>query len=167
MALADAQAFPAKGTAIRIPISMWEKDGDPITASWTGVAVKISDSSTGTTIADITGEVTLSQFTGTNAGVLDIPASRTNAPFFVVQVTVGNSDAIPSHYAVYTVDMSDEGTRPTNQLDRMIAWLFRRWFNKRSEDGANLNVYADDDTTVMATGSISTSATSTTGGKMS
>lgn len=160
MPITDASMFPTRGQPFRLPVYMETTAGAPLTTGWSSLSFSVSKD--GSTVATGTG---VAQIGGTNMGWIDLSASDMDSP--LIQVSVTGTGARPFNASIYTVDLSDT-PGVTLRLDRMIAWLFRRWRNRRRHVSGQIQVLRDGNSTdVFSAGLVSTNGQFTEGLEMS
>lgn len=155
MAHSDANGLPIQGQALRIPVSFRTDAGALITTWNTPTSIVSNDGST-----SVAGPTPVEIGT-TGMGYIDLSADIMDSPLVQIVAQVLNADAVKTDIAIFTYNTDDDGTR-SFRLERMLAQLWRRWFNKATDNGSALVVQKDNDTDPMVTGAIATTGTTTT-----
>lgn len=116
MAASDANVFPPKNTAYRIPLSFRKNDGTLITG-WTGAAsVVATDASSG-------AGGTPTEIGSTGLGYLDLTSGQMNGELIQVLATVTNTDALPAIVSIYTGGIAEmQAALPTDASIATEVW---------------------------------------------
>ena len=127
MAFADATAFPAKGQAFIIPVSIRDMDGNLVTG-WTGAASSISIDG-----ASAAAGATPVEVGSTGMGSLSLTGAQMTGALILVKITVTNTNALPYIAGIYTSDFSDDpATFSANRWDRLLAANFAWLWNYKT-----------------------------------